>query len=500
MPPMVPALNRPASFSLMALIAIILTIVPADLAQAQGGLPGNSLEVLTRLEDELSRNDIEYRLRASRGQTVGERLTFDYGASLRFGIAGIDDAFGDTRTLLQYEADLFLAANLDGGHSFFGNLRFLYNDYPNGDSFDGNNSELLYPIGNRYWYEFDLRSAHQAETGERLPYNINAKVGRMFLNWNTGVVFSNDAYALQLSADWEGLEFMGLIGRTARSGMYDFDISRPNYDGYTNRHLFGFRLDYEVDPIFKPFVSYFIQRDHNPDDERQATIFGDTYYDYNSQYLSFGGSGTIGPQLTYSLEIVRETGSTLSSPFVPPIFPVPQTQDSIDAWAGVLNVIYAMRDKSLTNFSFTAAMGTGDPDRLSTSSTYGGNRSGTTDRAFNSLGYIYTGLAYAPDLANLAMFRVGASTAIPIDIKRPDALRIGADVFFYNKLDRGSATSGISGNSRWIGFEMDFRLDWRITSDVSANIRYGVFFPGSSISQPFNKERHFVYAGFSYAF
>ena len=486
--------------SLLVLLAIMAALVPAAVVHGQGGVPGNSLEVLTRLEDALSRQDIDLRLRTSRGQTVGERLTFDYGASLRFGVAGIDDAFGDTRTLLQYEANLYLSANLDGGHNFFGNLRFLYNDYPNGDAFDGDNSQLLYPIGNRYWYEFDLRAAHLAETGQRLPYNINARVGRMFLNWNTGAVFSNDAYALRLSADWERLEFVGLIGRTARSGMYDFDISRPNYDGYTNRHLYAARVDYEIATEFKPFVSYFIQRDHNPEDEELSSIFGPVTFDYNSQYFSFGATGSVGPQLTYSLEIVKEGGSTLSSPFVLPATAVPQTKDSIDAWAGVLNIIYALRDSNLTNFSFTGAFGTGDPDRLTTSGTYGGNRTGSTDRAFNSLGYIYTGLAYAPDLANLALFRLGASTAIPIEVKRPDALRVGADFFFYNKMDLASPTSGLSGDSHWIGFEMDLRLDWRITSDVSANIRYGIFFPGNGIAAPFDKERHFVYAGISYAF
>lgn len=484
----------------LLLLALIGMILPTEMAMGQGGVPGNSLEVLTRLEDALSRQDIDLRLRTSRGQTVGERMTIDYGASLRFGIAGINDTFGSSSTLLQYEANLYLAANIDGGHNFFGNLRFLYNDYPNGDAFDGENSELLYPIGNRYWYEFDLRAAHLAETGERLPYNINTKVGRMFINWNTGAVFSNDAYALQILADWEKLEFAGFIGRTARSGMYDFDISRPNYDGYTNRHLFAARIDYEIATEFKPYISYFIQRDRNPEDEVRQTIFGPMNFDYNSQYLSFGSTGSIGPQLTYTLEVVRETGTTLSSPFIVPIIPVPQTKDSIDAWAGVFNMIYALRDKNLTNFSLTTAFGTGDPDRLTTSGTYAGNRTGTTDRAFNSLGYIYTGLAYAPDLANLGMVRIGASTALPIDSKRPDAMRVGSDFFFYNKLSLRSPTSGVSGNSHWIGFEMDLRLDWRITSDISANVRYGIFFPGNALADPFNKERHFIYAGVSYAF
>ena len=167
----------------------------------------------------------------------------------------------------------------------------------------------------------------------------------------------------------------------------------------------------------------------------RQTIFGPMNFDYNSQYLSFGSTGSIGPQLTYTLEVVRETGTTLSSPFILPIIPVPQTKDSIDAWAGVFNLIYALRDRNLTNFSLTTAFGTGDPDRLTTSGTYAGNRTGTTDRAFNSLGYIYTGLAYAPDLANLGMVRVGASTAIPIDSKRPDAASCGQRLLLLQQVE-----------------------------------------------------------------
>ena len=73
-----------------------------------------------------------YRQSISETQSMTERLTLDFGASLRFGLASIDNAQGNSRTLRQYEANMYLVTKFDAGHTFFGNLRFLYNDWNNG--------------------------------------------------------------------------------------------------------------------------------------------------------------------------------------------------------------------------------------------------------------------------------------------------------------------------------------------------------------------------------
>ena len=98
------------------------------------------------------------------------------------------------------------------------------------------------------------------------------------------------------------------------------------------------------------------------------------------------------------------------------------------------------------------------------------------------------------------MLRVGGSTAVPLDAKRPDALRIGADFFFFGKTDTDSPVTVATTDDRWIGWEMDWKIDWRIMTDVNFNFRYGVFFPGSAMPNGFDDIRHFVYGGLSYAF
>ena len=465
---------------------------------APGAAAANrQLEVVTRLEQELQDQDMAYRQLLSKGQTLNERLTLDVGGSFRFGLAGIDNAQGSTRMLRQYETNLYLLSKLDGGHTFFGNLRFLYNDWNSGDSPDGD--EWLIPYGNRYWYELDTRALEMAQTGTASDLTFTLKAGRQFINWNSGLAFSNDMYAFLGTASLDMFTLTGLYGRTARSGLYDFDISRPGYDSKTDRHYWGIKLEADLMPEFAPFVSYLVQRDHN-DDETLNTIFGPTNFEYNSEYLSFGAAGTLGPQLTYTLEVVHETGTTLSSPFTLPFTPTPQTRDSIDAWAGVLNMAYALRNDTNAVLDMSLAAGSGDGDRLQAAGTIGGNQPNTRDNSFNSLGYIDTGLALAPQIANLMMLRVGASTALPFDPKRPDSMRAGVDFFFFGRVNTNHANSFASTDDRWVGWEMDWKFDWRIMTDVNFNFRYGVFFPGEAMPSGLDDVRHFVYGGISYAF
>ena len=106
-------------------------------------------------------------------------------------------------------------------------------------------------------------------------------------------------------------------------------------------------------------------------------------------------------------------------------------------------------------------------------------------------------------MTNLMMARIGGSTAIPINPKRPNDLRIGVDVFLFGKTTTGSPASvPLTTNRRWLGWETDLRIDWRITSDVSFNFRYGIFIPnrGNPSDTFADQVRQFVYGGISYAF
>jgi hypothetical protein len=247
-----------------------------------------------------------------------------------------------------------------------------------------------------------------------------------------------------------------------------------------------------------------VQRDHNHDSVTFTTPLGaiPTQFDYDSEYLGLGARGTLGPALAYRFEGVYETGEGLSTSFDPASgLGIPQTREDIEAWAFLAGMTWSFRDRGDTRVDLEFIAGSGDDDRLDATNTLGGNRPGTDDRAFNGLGYVNTGLALAPELPNLLALRLGASTSpFPSD-RRADWLRLGISGFLYGKVDDEAPLNvGTIPGEEFLGGEIDLLLDWRITSDVVANIRYGIFIPGEAMPDGEDDPRHFFYAGVTYGF
>ena len=88
------------------------------------------------------------------------------------------------------------------------------------------------------------------------------------------------------------------------------------------------------------------------------------------------------------------------------------------------------------------------PSRLSTSSTFGGNESGTDDTAFNAFGLINTGLAFAPDVSNVLIGRVGVSSFPLVESKLFSKLQVGIDGRF--PLLSGDVMLWLENDDSWI--------------------------------------------------
>ncbi len=234
-----------------------------------------------RLERQLREFDSAYRLTIPQDQPIAERLTLDYGGSFRFGLYGIDNEFGNTRILRQYDTTLYLRAELDGAHRFYGRLRFLYDDFNSGHSFDGRGDQWQWPVGDRYWYQFDLRGAKLAETGQRVDYNVNVKAGRQFVHWGSGLSLSQGLYAGLVDIEAWDFGLTGLVGITPSTGTIDFDGSRPNFDQDTDRAYLGGSLEYRGWASHRPYISALVQRDHN---DLDRTVFQTPVGDYPTRF------------------------------------------------------------------------------------------------------------------------------------------------------------------------------------------------------------------------
>jgi hypothetical protein len=460
-------------------------------------------DVVQRLERQLRQVDLEYRLTIPPDQPIAERLLLDYGGTFRFGFYSIDSALGDTRFLRQYDTRLYLRAELDGAHRFFGRLRFLYEDWNSGDSLDGRGDELVNPIGERYWYQFDLRGAVLAARGERLPYNVNIRAGKQFIEWGSGLTLSNPLYAGLLDVEALGFGVIGLAGATPGHDTVDFDGSRPYFDTITERAYGGIALEYRAPATHRPYAFFLLQRDQN---SRDFAVFQGplgpipTSFNYDSYYVGLGSRGSIASDLRYRAELVYEFGEGRSNSFDAATgLAIPQTDEDIDAWAGVAGVTWLLRDAGDSRIDLEVMGGSGDKDRLDSANTFGGNRPRTKDHSFNTLGYVDTGLALAPNLSNLLVVRLGGSTYPLRTTRGLQRLRAGAAGFLFFKIESEASLNIRSKDETFLGGEIDVFADWRIASDVSMNVRYGVFLPGEAACCP-DDPRHFFYVGLNYAF
>jgi hypothetical protein len=80
-----------------------------------------------------------------------------------------------------------------------------------------------------------------------------------------------------------------------------------------------------------------------------------------------------------------------------------------------------------------------------------------------------------------------------------DQLELGTDVFGYASAETGGISDISAGvGSRSLGYEVDTHIFWRIVSDLSLVVRYGVFMPGEAFLD--GTSRHSLYTGVTVSF
>jgi hypothetical protein len=494
------------TFSSQRVCAAIVGLLFCNAALAQQP-QGNEVERLNRA---LRVAEEQYQIGANPAMNVGERAVLDYGALASFNFLAIDDIDGRTHILRLTDGQVFGRLNIDDTHEFYGRLRFTYEDFNHGDDFDGRGDRLVTPLADRFWYRFDLAHAIGSTEGKRPDYDLNVQVGRQFVEWGSGMTFSDQLYAVLATAKFGDWELQGLAGLTPRSSVVDFDSSRPNFDRDTNRAFFGGLLEYEGIHEHRPYLFVLDQRDnngsnfHNFDDLLGGSPLTDvpTDFQYNSTYIGVGSTGRLAPKLLYSIEGIYEFGhgkSNSKNPGTTTAVTGGQTDDPISAWAGKAQLAYIPGDANLTRFELETIIASGDKDReLSTSDTLGGNAPGSTDHAFNAFGFAKTGLSFDAPISNLIEVRAGAATYPFRNSKLFRGLQVGVDLMCFNKLQSSAPIDEPSARSSYLGFETDLYITWRIASDVTLNVRYGVFFPGSGVVA--DDVRNFLFTGIAYSF
>ncbi|MFM1935428.1 MAG: hypothetical protein RI990_387 [Planctomycetota bacterium] len=468
----------------------------------------------TELQTLYNVQDAEFRQAYFSNTPIAERLLLDYGGYFRYGFSAIDDAQSRSQLLNTYDLRLYGRVELDGWIRAFGRLRFQYNDWNTIGDFAPSGEGWQVPIGELYWAEFDLGNWMASQDGLARSWSARARAGRQFIFWGSGLTLANYMYAATADATFGALGFSGMVGLTAGNDTVDWDTSRPGYDSDTARLFLGGKVDVRIGE-HAPYFFYLAQFDQN---SGQTAVLPpgvppafqvETRFNYESQYWGVGSNGALGPDILYRVEFALETGSTLSDPIkhdasLPPDqLGRPQETVPILAQAGLAGLTWLARDRGDTRLDLQLLAGSGSRYRLDSGNTYGGIDPGRTDTSFNSLGYVNTGLVFAPDPANLLIPSISLSGSPFKGNEFLGDTRISATAFMYVRWDSLAPISVPTnlGGSNLVGSEFDVNVDWRIFSDLNMSARYGVFVPNQEVfSDTEDEPRQFFYVGVTYAF
>ncbi len=430
------------------------------------------------------------RVQLDQQQAIAREMGLDAGGWFNFALFNFDDeAARKERTLRQYQLRLWASYSVQGVHTFYVRGLGGYDDWNRGDNPEGHGDECQDPDLERAWYHYDYNRHVRNQTGHAPPAGFSVHVGRDYYTVGSSLALALPLDAVDLRANLRDVTIRGLLGKTIHD-TDNIDGSPPVAD-HMDRCFYGVEVSYSGFTGHKPYAYYLWQLDHtgeSPEDPAQG-------YDYDSRYLGVGSTGSLLlPNLLYVTELVFETGRGFAEG-------VSDKREEIHAMALDVSLQYLFDVPHHPRAYFEYLWGSGDSDRrLSSTATAGGNQPGTRDEAFNAFGFRDTGLALAPEIANLHVFQLGASVfpLEKIDLFRK--MEVGSTVFFYAKDKHSGAISDPTAtlDSNWVGWEWDVYLNWRLTSDLSLTARYGGFQPGSAFDS--RDCRQFVLAGVNYSF
>lgn len=473
-PPLVPC----AAYMALVICAVGLS---SSMAQPAGG---PFLQQQRAIEEQV-RQDLNQELPAD------QRFDLDYGGWYSFYLFNWDDSIRE-RTFRQHDLRLWSSLSLDQGtHQFYARLKMQWHDFNHGDSPTGDENDFVGANLDRGFYQFSLRQALQAYSHQRSDYDLKVKVGRDFIDFGTGFALSHPLDQVLITAENAKVEVQGLVAKSI-SSTANIDTSRPSR-GDSDRIFWGTQVKYKGFQKHEPFAYFFSQ------DDRQGEPWYSVLrnYRYDSWYVGLGSRGELLRNLRYHNEWVIEGGrsyidrrSLLQE----------NRRAAIQAWAVDAGLTYLFQRPMRPTISGDYMFASGDSHRPgSPTNVLGGNRRGD-DTSFSGFGYRDTGLAFAPRLSNIHIWRLGGSFLPLESIRGLEKLELGTDWFMYARNRSGSAVSDPTADTKagFLGWEMDYFVNWRITSDLSWTARYGSFFPTHAFSN--ETCRTFFLTGVTYSF
>lgn len=412
---------------------------------------------------------------------------FQWGGWVDYYFFDFNDGVQSQRLLSRPSASLWGRVTLDdGAHEFFARGRLSFSYYSSGDEYE-REQDWIGPNLDRGWYQIDIGKAFRL-TSPGDPIQAKIKVGRQEIVFGTGYALDLPMDAVRIEGKLADLRVVGLFGKTIAS-YPNIDNSDP-VDTHSSRRFYGVEATYTGLEGHEPFAYALWNDDYT--DERPKDFYQD--YSYDSQYFGFGSRGQIIRNLNYWGEAVWESGHSFGDGDF-------RQQDYIQAWAWDAGLEYLFVGEMKPRVSFEYMFASGDGGRVySPTNAAGGNSGDNKDTSFSGFGYRDTGIAAGPRLSNIHIWRAGASFLPAPKNECTRDLELGSNWFLYHKnASRGAISDSTAGDFEgFVGWEMDYFINWRLTSDLSWTFRWGLFFPGDAYLD--QTTRSFFFTGVTWSF
>lgn len=432
----------------------------------------------------------ENRQKVFQALPMTQRVQVDWGGWFDWYTFLFDDGIESSRTLRTYDLRLWGAFSADqGAHEAYARMRLGWVNWNPGDSYDEfRENDTIGPNLERGWYQFDLKKALKAYQKTDLPFSLKTKIGRDFVTAGSAFAIALPLDHVQLQGEWAGFQTTFVVGKTPDSTP-NIDQSFP-VAGHSNRNIWIIEERYKGFDNHEPFVYVAFNSDHTG--ERPLDLLQN--YQYDSQYYGFGSTGELVQNLRYNTEWVFERGESFGDRRF-------MFRDQIKAWAFDQEIEYLFSGPHKPRASLEYMFASGDPDRLgSPTNAEGGNRTNRVDNSFVGFGFRDTGLAFAPRLSNIHIWRAGASFLPLPEVEAAKNLELGTNWFLYHKNRGDGAVSDPTADRQtgYLGWEMDYFANYRVTSDLSLTVRFGTFFPGGAFND--QTTRTFLLTGVTWSF
>ena len=405
----------------------------------------------------------------------------DYGGTARDTHTGGDEgdrnyASPDSQEFSKdYELNTFLnLTDLRRVSKFYTRLRTTYTERKKNSATTKGNE----------WTELEVDALYYERKYVGGPTRTTLTLGRQSVSVGRGIAYSATADGVQTSTTLAKGQIVLFAVRADRSPD-DADPGNlsPPSRGRTKRDFFGAEMKWNWGQYLNPYYYYVENNDRSRNEidpfSSATQIDANLTHIYEPTFYGIGANGSITPRLSYFAEFIRVQGTTTS---------VGNRGDTTTVQSRAYDAGLKYRYASVyqPTFSIEWAYGSGDPDRQSTvNSTLYGNTA-NADMAFRPFGGLGLGYALAPTLANIKVRKYSASF-MPFTqarLERPRKIRVTVDYYKYRKDQDAGPTSDFDIPSdqfskKEIGRELNAELSWKIYTDLSLNVRWGKFAPGS---------------------